>query len=506
MLATLAAVALITGVALAGVALAGLVNPAHRDSAERAYTINVPAYNPGARRMRANAHPHAHPSAKAHSSPGNAADAVLAQAKTARAVDNPKGGAQNVGGKPLTAAAGAQLNGASEWIPYWAVNSAVASATQNASQVKVAHPFWYQVDDSGKLEDQSGGQDGWAVNKLGQSHITVIPTVTEKLGMNDFAKLLGDKKKRGALVNQLAALGTQRGYAGIDLDFENIALGDRAQHGSAADAKGYPQFVNDLCQRLRAKGASCEVTVIAKNNAGQVGGGGLDTRVYDYAALAKAADRVQLMAYDDHYPGGSAGAIAPLPWVQSVLSYALSQVPASKLILGIPAYGYNWSTRGATGTLTSPAAEQLASQVGAKVSWDASQAEANFDYRTRVGTHTTTKTTTRRVKKRVKTTVKTTVKTKVTKKVKQKGKPDKTVTTVVPKTVTKPGTKVITVTQKVQTKTNHPVFAQHTVWFDNATADYDRAVLAANDHLAGVALWAAGDEDPSFWGMLSKLH
>ena len=35
-------------------------------------------------------------------------------------------------------------------------------------------------------------------------------------------------------------------------------------------------------------------------------------------------------------------AVAPLDKVRQVVEYALSQIPAEKLILGIPNYGYDW--------------------------------------------------------------------------------------------------------------------------------------------------------------------
>lgn len=47
---------------------------------------------------------------------------------------------------------------------------------------------------------------------------------------------------------------------------------------------------------------------------------------------------------------------------------------------------------------------------------------------------------------------------------------------------------------------------EHTVWFENATADADRAALAARDGMAGIAIWAAGDEDPALWPRLARLR
>ncbi|HQR80644.1 MAG TPA: glycosyl hydrolase family 18 protein, partial [Actinomycetota bacterium] len=68
--------------------------------------------------------------------------------------------------------------------------------------------------------------------------------------------------------------------------------------------------------------------------------------VYDYAGVGKHTDLLRIMAYD--YSVGSPGPIAPLSWVQKVAAFAPTQLPGSKVQLGIPVYGRNWFT-GKTG-------------------------------------------------------------------------------------------------------------------------------------------------------------
>src|SRR5439155_310781 len=69
---------------------------------------------------------------------------------------------------------------------------------------------------------------------------------------------------------------------------------------------------------------------------------------YDYAAIASAADLYLVMSYGFRTSGSDApGSTAPLSWVDATLAFAVGQLPADRVLLGIPFYGYDWNvTRG----------------------------------------------------------------------------------------------------------------------------------------------------------------
>jgi spore germination protein len=132
-------------------------------------------------------------------------------------------------------------------------------------------------------------------------------------------------------VAQIVSLAETNHYAGIDLDYENLQAGDR---------QAFTAFVTSLAAALHAKGKILSVALFAKTtNAGYAP----RNVAQDYAAIGKVADQVRLMAYDYHWPTSPPGPIAPIGWVRDVIKYAKTQIPASKIVLGVPEYGYDWS-------------------------------------------------------------------------------------------------------------------------------------------------------------------
>ena len=69
----------------------------------------------------------------------------------------------------------------------------------------------------------------------------------------------------------------------------------------------------------------------------------------DWARLGAAVDEFKIMTYDYHWSTSAAGPIAPLDWVDAVLSYAATVVPPEKTWVGVHFYGYDWVGSAAEG-------------------------------------------------------------------------------------------------------------------------------------------------------------
>ena len=184
--------------------------------------------------------------------------------------------------------------------------------------------------------------------------------------------MLHSPELMAAQVAAIVALVQRNHYAGIDLDYENL---------HAADRQAFTAFVARLAHALHAKGKVLSVAVFAKTT-----NAGTDPRnlAQDYAAIGRAADQVRLMAYDYHWQTSPPGPVAPVSWVRAVLRYAKTQIPASKIILGVPLYGYDWVGHHGTG-ISWLQALRLSRQYHATARYDQASQTPWFSYRDAAG-------------------------------------------------------------------------------------------------------------------------
>jgi spore germination protein YaaH len=257
-------------------------------------------------------------------------------------------------------------------VPYWDLADSAQSVSDHSHVIDVATPWWYGLATDGSVVSQlPAGDTVQTLTRLHATTVRLVPTVadtTEGAWAPAVAQaILHDQMRRRAHVADLATLASTHGFTGLQLDYEDL---------TAADRDIFSQFVAELAEALHARRKVLYVTVHPKTN-----DAGYNQRnlAQDYAAIGRSADRVCVMAYDWHWQSSAAGPIAPLWWVDDVLRYATSVIPAKKLILGVGLYGYDWVGQQGQDILWQQA-DTLARSPGVTAGWDAPSSSPHLRY------------------------------------------------------------------------------------------------------------------------------
>lgn len=173
------------------------------------------------------------------------------------------------------------------------------------------------------------------------------------------AALLHDKAAVAAALDRLEAEGVREKARGLVVDFEDLP---------PAAQPDLLDFLASARERCRRHGWILAVTAPPANPD------------WNLAALGRAADRVILMAYDEHWQNGAAGPIASDPWFATVVKRAVGQLPPGGAIVAVAAYAYDWPQQGPATVLSIPQAEALAAQHGVRPARDAASGAARFAY------------------------------------------------------------------------------------------------------------------------------
>ena len=131
-----------------------------------------------------------------------------------------------------------------------------------------------------------------------------------------------------------------------------------------------------LAGLLHDQGETLTISIGAKTSAATTGRNGY----FDYPALAQAADRLFVMAWDLHWATSPAGPISDVTWVSKVVNYILTVPNASRFIIGTQLYGFDWPAGAKATPLEDDGIQALLAQVGATARWDAVAQEPYFTY------------------------------------------------------------------------------------------------------------------------------
>ena len=242
-------------------------------------------------------------------------------------------------------------------------------------------PFTYGISADGgllPLEDEALLD---AARQHGTRPVLHLSTYTEQETFDTAraAAVLTDAEAQLQLIAELQRMVDRKDFAGIDVDFEYLP---------ASLAAPYAAFLNRLRELFNPQGRFVWAALAPKTSPDQPG---LLYEGHDYAAIGAAVNGVLLMTYEWGYTYGPPMAVAPLPQVRAVVDYALTEIPAGKIFLGIPNYGYDWPLpyeQGVTKarSISNQEAIALAIRYGAEILYDETVRSPHFQYTDRQGT------------------------------------------------------------------------------------------------------------------------
>ncbi len=193
--------------------------------------------------------------------------------------------------------------------------------------------FSYRVQSDGSLNQINDAPLIAAARAADVAPMLVVTNTTESGGFDSdlVHTVLTDEEVSATLRRNLVQALDQKGYYGVDVDFEYIPPADRQAYG---------RFLEQLKADLRPGGYLLSTALAPKVRANQQG---TLYEAHDYSLLGQIADHVILMTYEWGYLYGPPMAVAPVNEVRRVLDYAVTAIDPAKILMGMPNYAYDWT-------------------------------------------------------------------------------------------------------------------------------------------------------------------
>lgn len=291
------------------------------------------------------------------------------------------------------------------WIPYWRKTEGASTTLQNLNVVTQISPFAFELQfaDGSIKNALKFSEEPWLglIAEAKKRKVKIYPSILsyphnlkEK---NLFYLLMAQRKRRQAHVKDIVALVKKYKVDGIDIDYE----------AKTAETRPYfSAFLTELSKALHKEKKQLICTIEARTppeSRYATTSKEILSRVEysnDYKVIGKACDQVRIMAYDqagddaqlvnqNKSVGSTYKPVADIEWIKKVITLTLWDIPARKIILGVPTYGYkyeiisgpNGPTYSRIGSMNFNYADELSKSLGIVPSRN-SAGELSFVYST----------------------------------------------------------------------------------------------------------------------------
>ena len=233
-------------------------------------------------------------------------------------------------------------------------NDSFDEAVNGTGTMSIIAPTWFSLESNDGSYRSFAGAD--YVQKAHSRNMEVW-AVLDNFNAGDVStyEIMSYTGKRQALIKNLMADVAQYDIDGLNLDFE-LVPSEAIPH--------YVEFIRELSVACREAGV-----VLSVDNYPPQGG-----NYYGLDEQGICADYVVLMGYDEHWAGCSeAGSVASIGFVEQGIQMVMDDVPADKIINGIPFYTRVWKTKNnevSSEALGMEQAAEFISKFNIETTWD----------------------------------------------------------------------------------------------------------------------------------------
>ncbi len=172
--------------------------------------------------------------------------------------------------------------------------------------------------------------------------------------------MLASAESRGVFIAAALKVVADGGYGGLAIDFAQF---------SAHNSRNFTSLVREATAAFHAR--SLTIHVVAAPN----------DPTYEHGALADVSDGLIVMMHDEHNETTKPGPLAGQGWFEQQLARIVGAVDRSKLIVGIGAYGQDWSATGKVHEISVQEAWEQLEETKTKLRFDPVSLNPAFAYR-----------------------------------------------------------------------------------------------------------------------------
>jgi spore germination protein len=248
------------------------------------------------------------------------------------------------------------------------------AARETAPHLTYLAPFSFRINRDGSLQAPPLGNLSTIAS---QNNVTLMMVVTnlenDQFSADLGAAILNNEQLQDTLLDNILRTARQLNFRDIHFDIEHLRPADR---------EAYNRFLRKAAGLIHKEGYLMSTALAPKTSATQTGEW---YTAHDYKAHGEIADFVVIMTYEWGYSGGPAMPVSPIGPVRKVLEYAISEMPASKIMMGQNLYGYDWTLPFVQGgqyakALSPQAAIDLARRNNAAIQYDYTAQAPHFGY------------------------------------------------------------------------------------------------------------------------------